>query len=165
MFRTSILLLLPPSCLLAGCAGNVGAYPSLAPRAIEHAMQTPKGPAATAVVSAPALPEQIAAILAAAREADATFQAKLAEQRPAIEAGRMAAAGSESWVVAQEAYSVVDSTRGGTGSALADLDRLHLEAVASGDSGRQANVESAIGEVQAIDQAERAILARLLPPA
>lgn len=163
--RSYILFLLPPSCLLAGCAGNVGGYPSLAPRPVERAMQMPAGPVAAPVAPVPAFPGEIAAIVAAAREADATFQARLAEQRPAIEAGRKAAAGSESWVVAQEAYSAVDSARGGTGSALADLDRLHQEAVAAGDSGRQAIVESAIGQVQAIDQAERAILAKLLPPA
>lgn len=111
------------------------------------------------------VPEQIATILAAAREADAAFRNKLAEQKPAIDAGRSAPAGSETWVLAQEAYSAVDSTRGEIATALADLDRLHQESVASGDHNRQAQVESAIGQLQALDRAERATLAQLLPAA
>lgn len=165
--RITTLSLALPLGLLAGCAGNMGRYPSLAPRPVEKAMQmpAPAGAASAPVTATPAYPAQIEAILTAARDGDAAFQARLAEQRPAIDAGRSAAPGSENWVVAQEAYSAVDSARGGTGTALADLDRLHQEAVASGDNGRQAIVESAIGQVQAIDQAERATLAKLLPPA
>jgi transcription elongation GreA/GreB family factor len=67
--------------------------------------------------------------------------------------------------LAQEAYSAVDSARGGIATALADLDRMHQESVASGDRNRQAQVESAIAQLQALDQAERAMLAQLLPAA
>ncbi|SDB98480.1 hypothetical protein SAMN05444678_10123 [Sphingomonas sp. YR710] len=158
-------------CLLAGCAANTGVYPSLAQRPVERTNPAAVPSAATRAPN-PALfgpptvvPEQIAAILTAAREADATFQNKLAEQRPVIDAGRSAPAGSEKWVLAQEAYSAVDSARGGIATALADLDRLHQESVASGDRNRQAQVESAIGQLQALDQGERALLAQLLPAA
>lgn len=111
--------------LLAGCAAP-GEYPSLSPRAIE------KDAAAGATTEAPAIPaaadaglaQQIAAILTAAESAHASFVDELTNARSVIAGASGAAAGSERWVAAQQAYSRADAARAPLVSALADLDAL-----------------------------------------
>lgn len=165
--RFLALSFLLPLGLAAGCAGGKGGYPSLAPRAVERVEMTaaPASPAESSAAAAPAvaMPASITAIVTAAQAADKAFRGKLTELRPAIAAGRSAAAGSEQWIVAQQAYSAVEIARGGIGSALADLDRIHQQAVAAGDAARQSAVEAAIREVQAIDDAAQAALAAVQP--
>ncbi|TZG24145.1 hypothetical protein [Sphingomonas montanisoli] len=147
--------------MLAGCASDMSAYPSLAPRKVEKSAEP--APAEPAPPMPPAGSTDVSAIVTAAKAADAAFNAEVAKARPTIEKGRNAAQGGDAWVAAQQAYSGVESARGGVGSALADLDRLHQEAVATGDPARLAGVEAAIAEVQAIDGAEQATLASLQP--
>jgi hypothetical protein len=162
--RTALSLALP-LCLLAGCAADTGAYPSLAPRPVERIeMTVPAAAGSPAETPPPATqPTNITAIVAAAQSAAVAFQAKLAEVRPAIEAGRAEAPGSEKWIVAQQAYSAADIARGAIGSALADLDHLHQLSIESGDAPQQASVEAAIQQVQALDDAARDSLMPLQP--
>jgi hypothetical protein len=136
--------------LVAGCSADMSVYPSLAPRSIERGGAAADSAGAGAVV--PAAPDaDLAAIQASAQAASADFGVKLAESRSKIEAGANATIGSEAWVSAQQAYSVVESARGSIGSALADLDKLHQEAVAKGDSARMERVQATIAAVSALD--------------
>jgi hypothetical protein len=162
--RAIALLSILPVGLLAGCAANEASFPSLALRPVERVEMTavPATPAQAPAAPAPAA-GNVAIAIAAAHQADSEFQAKLAQLRPTIEAGRSAAPGSEKWIVAQQAYSDVESARAGIGSAMADLDQFHQQAVAAGDEARQSDVEAAIVEVQALDQAAQAALAALQP--
>jgi hypothetical protein len=147
--------------LLSGCAADMSGYPSLAPRTVEKSAEP--APAEPAPPMPPTGSNDIGAIVTAAKAADTAFNEEVAKARPTIEKGRGAAQGGDAWVAAQQAFSGVESARGGVGSALADLDRLHQEAVAKGDPARLASVEAAIAEVQAIDGAEQATLASLQP--
>ena len=136
-------------------------YPSLAPRAVENSAEP--APAEPAPPMPPVGSNDVGAIATGAKAADATFNEEVAKARPTIEKGRSASQGGEAWVAAQQAYSGVESARGGVGSALADLDRLHQEAVAKGDPARIALIEATIVEIQAIDSAEQATLSSLQP--
>jgi hypothetical protein len=150
---------------LAGCADTRTGYPSLAPRPIERevlqADAVPPVPPAAPVSAAPSA--DVAQIVAGARSADAAFRATLEKARPAIEAGRSAPEGSEAWVAGQQAYSDADVARMPVADALAELDRRHEAAVTAGDSAGQAAVAEALGQLQQLHEAERALLAALMP--
>ena len=163
--RSAALLALPALAILAGCADTRSGYPSLAPRPIERAMmQAEAAPAMPPAAPPPLAPSaDIAEILASATAADSAFKAALETARPRIEAGRSAAEGSEAWVVAQQAYSDVEAARAPIGNALAELDRRRQVAVAAGKGGEEAAIAEAALQVQALDEAERALLAGLVP--
>lgn len=166
--RSAALLALPALAILptlAGCADTRSGYPSLAPRPIERAMmQAEAAPALPPAARPPLAPSaDIVEILASATAADTAFKAALETARPRIEAGRSAAEGSEAWVVAQQAYSDVEAARAPIGNALAELDRRRQVAVAAGKGGEEAAIAEAALQVQALDEAERALLAGLVP--
>lgn len=112
--------------LLAGCA-DPGDYPSLAPRAVERG-ETAPAPAPTEAPPAaadPALAARIAQLIAQARDGDMAFARALEPARTSV--GRAGAAGSESWIAAQEAVSRLESARTRTVDALSELDVLARE--------------------------------------
>ncbi|WP_340316954.1 hypothetical protein [Rhizorhabdus argentea] len=150
--------------ILAGCADTRSGYPSLAPRPIERAMMQAEAAAPLPPAAPPPLAPSadIAEILASATAADTAFKAALEKARPQIEAGRGAGEGSEAWVVAQQAYSDVEVARAPIGDALAELDRRRQAAVAAGRGGEEAAAAEATLQVQALDEAERALLAGLV---
>jgi len=162
------LLLLSTLCVLsalAGCADVRSGYPSLAPRPVERAvLQADPAPAAP-VVAAPPLAgsAQIAQIVAAARAADAAFRAALDKARPQILAARGAAEGSEAWVSGQQAYSSAEVARAPVGDALAALDTRRQAAIDAGNGAEEAAAADAMLQVQALDEAGRALLAALMP--
>jgi hypothetical protein len=160
--RPLAILSILPTGLVAGCAVNEASYPSLAVRPIERVEMTAAPVAPTQASPAPAT-GNVAGAVAAAHQADREFQAKLTELRPMIEAGRSTRPGTETWIVAQQAYSDLESARAAIGSPMADLDQLHQQAVAAGDEARQSEVEAAIMEVQGLDQAAQAVLESLQP--
>ena len=162
----------PPMLLLlcaglAGCADPTG-YPSLAPRPIERevmkAEAPPPAPASAPAEAAP-IPASaaIADIVARGEAADAAFAAALAKAQPRIEAGRGASEGSEAWVVAQQAYSDVETASAPLSDALAELDRRREAAVESGDEAGEAASAGAIARLQALYEAQRARLSALMP--
>jgi len=160
----------PPMLLLlcaglAGCADPTG-YPSLAPRPIERevmkAEAPPPAPAPAEVAPIPAS-AAIADIVARGEAADAAFAAALAKAQPRIEAGRGASEGSEAWVVAQQAYSDVETASAPLSDALAELDRRREAAVESGDEAGEAASAGAIARLQALYEAQRARLSALMP--
>lgn len=156
---------LPLLATLAGCAGSVTGYPSLAPRPIEREAirAEPAAPTAAPVPPPIAASADIAQIVARARAADTAFKTALDAAKPAIEAGRRAAEGSEAWVTGQQAYSAADAARTPIADVLAELDRRQQAAGDAGDAGEVAAIDAASTEVQAIDDAERAQLAALMP--
>jgi len=164
----SAALLAPLLGALAGCTDAREGYPSLAPRPIEREVMRADAvpPAPPPAVEAP-LPAaaDIAAIVARAEAADAAFRAALAEARARIEAGRAAAEGSETWIVAQQAYSGLEATTAPVGDALAALDQRRQAAATAGRGDEEAALAEASLSIQALFEAERAQLAQLLPPA
>ena len=150
---------------LAGCADTRSGYPSLAPRPVERAVMQAQPAPATAAAETPQLPASagIAEIVASAQAADAAFRAAVGAARPLIEAGRAAPEGSEAWIEGQQAYSGADAARAPVGQALAELDRRRQAAVIAGDSAEEAAIAEATLQVQALDEAERALLAGLMP--
>lgn len=110
--------------LLGGCAAQ-GDFPSLAPRAVES-INYDEEPVreVPAVAPDPALAAQIAALLEQARQGQSAFEAALPAARASV--GSAGAAASESWIAAQMAISRLESARGPTALALAELDQLAL---------------------------------------
>jgi hypothetical protein len=150
---------------LAGCADTRSGYPSLAPRPIERAVLRAEAAPATAPVETPPLAAtaDVAQIVASAQAADAAFKAALDAARPQIEAGRAAAEGSEDWAAGQLAYSRAEAARAPVGQALAELDRRRQAAVAAGNTDEEAAIAEATLQVQALDEAERALLEAMMP--
>lgn len=152
---------------LAGCADTRTGYPSLVPRPIEReVMQAEAVRPAPPATSAPApltASADIAQIVAGARAADAAFRAEIDKARAPIEAGRAAPEGSEAWVAGQQAYSNADIARLPIADAIAELDRRREAAVEAGDSAGEVALAEALGQLQELQEAERALLAALLP--
>ena len=120
------LLPLGAVALLSACAAG-GEFPSLAPRPVEQADRAtpepePSGEATDAVD--PQLAARLAALVADARRGQTAFEAILAGAASAV-AGA-GGAGSESWIVAQQAISRLESERAPTVIALAELDQLAI---------------------------------------
>jgi len=150
---------------LGGCTTDMTGYPSLAPRTIENDARAGTTPAtAEPAVAAPGgTSPALAKLIDDAGKADAAFQAALAASRRTIESGSRAAMGSEAWIASQQAYSALDAARAPVTVALAELDKLRQQAVSNGDD--ETPVATATQQVQAIDEAERAVLAQLAPSA
>ncbi|WP_414900837.1 hypothetical protein ACMT1E_13345 [Sphingomonas flavalba] len=129
--------------LLGGCVDGVAQPPSLAPRAIER-MQfdppaQPEAPAPTPPDSG--LQARLDGFSAALDAADRDFAAALpAARRAATAAG---AAGSESWIAAQQQITAVEALAGQASAALADIDSLYLDrANAAAGGGSPAGLDS-----------------------
>jgi hypothetical protein len=119
MFRSVRILI--PSLLAAGCATG-GEFPSLAPRPVEQLSFEEPIKIDPPVAADPALRGRANAILAEARAADGAFEQAYAQALPLVRGA--GAAGSDSWLIAQEAISRAEAARIGTTSALVDLDLL-----------------------------------------
>ena len=141
--------------LLAGACAPPADHPSLAPRPIEKEMAQPQSPDAPADAPAPSPDSRIAPQLAAARDADAKFSDQVSATRAAVNAAKGAAAGSESWVDAEQAITRLDALRGGVTKALAELDAMVLAGV------RDPALAPAQAEVDMIDARERAEIVEL----
>ncbi|HEU0135480.1 MAG TPA: hypothetical protein VFR28_11715, partial [Allosphingosinicella sp.] len=129
----SLLAMLMPVAAAAGCAAP-GPYPSLAPRPAEKAYaEDAEERKPTPQPDDPALASEIDGLLAAARAGGAEFDSAFpAAQSAAVRSG---AAGSDSWIEAQQALSRLESARARTTAALADLDRLSVERTSAGTLG------------------------------
>ncbi|TVV74063.1 hypothetical protein [Sphingomonas solaris] len=113
---------------LSACAGSVTAYPSLAPRPIEQGAGEAAMPAVAApVVLDPAVTARAAALVAQAQRGEAAVETAARGTCPTISRGLRAASGSEAWVAAQQALSVVEAARRDTASARDDIEALVLE--------------------------------------
>lgn len=155
MIRSIIPLSMVLAALLSACGANVD-HPSLAPRAIEQqpaAVSAPTGESRVPVDS----PElaRMNALTAEARAADRAFRDALAVARKTIGAGVGASAGSEAWVVAQQALTRLDVLRAPLVQALADLDGMAADALHAGRA-PDPMLEAALAELAALDSGARA---------
>lgn len=136
--------------LAAGCAAE-GDFPSLAPRPIERQLaQADIERPAAAVPDDPSIAERVQGFVAEARRGQAEFEAALPAARAAV--GRAGAAGSESWVEAQQAVSRVEAARATITRALAELDAF-ASAATNGRRLSEADrtrLTGAVADVQAI---------------
>lgn len=132
------------ACLIAALGCSLGAcatapadeYPSLAIRDAERVTGTME-PAPPAPYVPPPTPatvvdrlEQLAGEAASAHQA---FVAETPRARSAVAAARSADVGAESWSVAQVAVAGLESSRSRAMIALADLDRLYVDAAVGGE--------------------------------
>lgn len=131
--RASLLVLLGSS--LSACTTASDAYPSLAIRDVERAAGTMQ-PAEPAAYVAPAPPaavlDRLDQLAAEAASAHRAFQAEAPRARTAVTAARGAGPGADSWAVAQVAVAGLESTRSRAMIALADLDRIYVDAAVEG---------------------------------
>jgi hypothetical protein len=130
--RFNRALLLP--LLLAACATPEGEYPSLDIRPAERASGTlvpPPAPYVPPPIPAPVLGrlEQLAADAASAHRA---FLTEAPAARSAVAAASGAEMGSDGWARASVALAGLESARGKVMIALADLDRLMVDAAVEG---------------------------------
>ena len=146
--------------LLAGCVAQ-GTFPSLAPRPAEQIDMSvdPIRPDPMAADD-PALAARVAALVAEARAGWREFEAEAGPAERAASAS--GPAGSDSWVVAQQALSRLEAARGRTMAARAGLEELALERQdqPTSPADRQA-IEAAISEAEAIIARQQARLERI----
>lgn len=154
-------LVLIAALLLAGCATPPeGEYPSLAIRDVERVAGTLAAPEPPP--PAPPLPatlDRLDALLDQASAAHARFLAAAPRARGTIGAAAGAAAGSENWARAQVALAGLEGARSQAMIALADLDRLYVDAAVAGESLQR--ISAARESVTAMVEEEDRLIASL----
>lgn len=159
--------------LLAGCASKVDS-PSLAIRPSEAAARIDAArPAAVAtpITIAEKVPLEAATIarletsIKAAQASVAPFAKAAEPARVAVTNAAGAAVSSEVWVAAQVAISRLERTREASANALAEVDDIGRELVASGksfDRDALAKLQNVVAEIDADQQAQvTALIGRL----
>jgi hypothetical protein len=119
----------------AACASAPGEYPSLAIRDAERVSGTLQP--AEPYVPTPAAPVVLAnaaVLVEQAAAAHESYRGKLAGARSAVQAARGAGFGSEPWAVASVAIAGLETERSRAMIALADLDRLYVDAAVEGEA-------------------------------
>jgi hypothetical protein len=127
------LLLLP---LLTACAISAGEYPSLAIRDAERVSGTFEPAPPTPYVPPPtsaAVVDRLAQLAADAASAHRAFLSEAPEARRTIAAASGAEFGSDGWASASVALAGLESARSRAMIALADLDRLMVDAAVAGE--------------------------------
>ena len=173
MIRPQILPLLLVTGLVCACAAQ-GPFPSLAPRAMERELSgQPLPPCLAGATAAPApapaaapvddaqLAGRLSQLIVQARQGEADFASALPAARAS--AARAGAAGSETWIAAQQDISRLEAARARTVDALAELEALSLSR--SGDRATseadRASVVAAAEEVRGLAEAQQAEIGRL----
>lgn len=117
---------------LAGCTQDPTSYPSLLPRAAEtQSLEEPVRPEAVATADA-ALDARLAAIRATLAANGQKFSSAAQEAEAKVAVARGLREGSEGWLDAHSALSIVESLRAPTLAALSDLEEI---AIARGQAG------------------------------
>ncbi|MBN9507378.1 MAG: hypothetical protein J0I69_15305 [Altererythrobacter sp.] len=128
---------LPLLVLLAACATPADQYPSLALRDAERATGTLQAAPAEPYVPPPTPPAtlgRLAQLAAQGESANQAFLKALPETRSAVAAARGVAPGGEAWARAQVALAGLGAARGEAMIALADLDRIYVDAAVNGEA-------------------------------
>jgi hypothetical protein len=112
------------AAVLSGCT-TPGEFPSLARRAVEDLPMEEPIRVDPPVAARPALRDQLAGLVAEARQGDAAFEAAYGIAAPLARAA--GGSGSESWIAAQEALSRAEAARRPTALALARLNQLLID--------------------------------------
>ena len=120
--------------LLGACAtADDGEYPSLAIRDVERVSGTLAPPAPYVPPPTPAaVSDRLTQLASEAASAHRAFGTEAPRARTAANAARGDAVGSETWAVAQVALAALESARSRAMIALADLDRLYVDAAVQG---------------------------------
>ena len=119
--------------LLGACAAPEGEYPSLALRPAELAVSAPQPVAPAPPPPTPsAVLSRLEQLTSDAASAHRAFLAQTPEVRSVVSAAEGAEAGSEAWSVAQVALAGLEAARSRAMIALADLDRLYVDAAVEG---------------------------------
>ena len=162
MMRRLIALLLIALPGLADTQAIARGYPSLTRRPVESrdrdaeiAAKATAQQAETAQTASedPALAAEVTTLGQKAMAASSAFDTRLDSSQRVVAAGRGAAIGSEAWVVAQQAISLLDSERYESVAALASLDTLYVERSNVPDPGR------AVADSTTIDRERQRVLA------
>jgi hypothetical protein len=161
--RPRLPLLLAAAAALAGCAAG-GDYPSLALRPSENEDWT-QAPvrAEPRVADDPALQRRLGELVAEAQAGARAFGADLPAARAAM--AHAGAQGSESWVVAQQAYSRLEAARGRTDAAADQLQQLRVQRAGAATSAADlAAIDAAIAAVAALQGRQQGEMDRLSRP-
>lgn len=147
--------------LLGACAAAGEGYPSLATRDIERTGGVMEVvPAPPPSPPAPSTLTTLEDLEATARAAHADFLAAAPRARALASTARSAARGSEQWSVAQVAIADLESTRSEAMIALADLDRIFVDAATSAQATESISVIRS--EIEALVAEENAVIESLL---
>jgi hypothetical protein len=155
--------------LLVGCTNSLDA-PSLAVRPVEAAAAIDAARPA-AVVTPITIAEKIQleaatvtrleTLIRAAQASASPFSKAMEPARAAVTSAAGAAVNSEPWVAAQVAISRLERTREASANALAEVDLIRRELVASGknfDRDALAKFQNIVAEIDADQQAQVAAL-------
>ncbi|WP_213981549.1 hypothetical protein [Sphingomonas sp. dw_22] len=146
-------LLIVPVILLAGCTQTTSRYPSLLPRAVEQkGFAEPVRPIPVATPDA-ALDARIAEITRALEADNARFATAARDAEAKVAVARGVPEGSERWLDAQAALSVLDGFRAPLESAIADLEELASQRGQAGQTAYPA-LDSAIAAAEAMQVAQ-----------
>jgi hypothetical protein len=145
---------------LAACASAPGEYPSLAIRDAERVTGTIAAPEPYIPPPTPApVLDRVAQLTGEAASAHAVFLGEAPRARSTVSAARGAGAGSESWAQAQVALAGLEGARSRAMIALADLDRLYVDAAV--EAAETERIAAAREEVIGMVEAEDAVIAEL----
>ena len=148
------------AALLGGCGPLINA-PSLAPRAVEkQPIDLPAAADEPLTPASPALTARLAPLVATATSGDDAFARQRAETEAAIGRSGAATAGSEAWIVAQQALSALDTARAPVRDAAAAIEELRSDPAFAG-SGDRAAIDAAARTIEALDDAEAAAVTAL----
>ena len=125
MIRATSLLCLP---LLAACASPAGHFPSLDIREGERVSGTIAAPAAPPLAPSPASAGDLASLAVTAQASHAAFSQAVPQARALV----AAAQAGDGWSAAQVAIADLEARRSALMIALADLDRLLVDAATNG---------------------------------
>jgi hypothetical protein len=128
---------LPLLPLLAACATPADQYPSLALRDAERATGTLQAAEPEPYVPPPtpaATLDRLQQLTAQAASANQTFLAAAPETRRAVAAARGIEPGGEAWARAQVELAGLGAARSEAMIALADLDRIYVDAAVNGEA-------------------------------
>lgn len=163
MIHVVRLALLPALIAITGCAAPDGAYPSLALRESERVGGTlavpPQAPDAAPAIT-PATLADSERLLAEAQAAHAAFLKTAPAARDAVRAAQGSARDSDRWARAQVAIADLEASRAQVMIALADLDRLTVDAAVAG--GQFAGLAAKRDNIAALSDGQTQMIAAML---
>jgi hypothetical protein len=134
-FNRSILPLAALTALASACATPPEEYPSLAIRDAERVSGTMEPVPAPPYIPPPppaGVTDRLAQLTAQADTAHQAFSAQAPSVRSTVAAARGAEPGAESWARGHLALAGLEATRAPATTALADIDRLYVDAAVEG---------------------------------
>ncbi|WP_338243860.1 hypothetical protein [Aurantiacibacter hainanensis] len=161
MVQARLLLSAALVSLLAACASPEGAYPSLAVRDVERISGSMEvEPAPLLEPPAPATLANLEDLAENARAAHQRFLAAAPDARAITNAAAGASRGSEAWARAQVAIANLEAQRSQTMIALADMDRIYVDAATSAVTTE--SITEVRSDIDALVEEQNALIQSLL---